>query len=245
MRNGLLAILAGAVTTAASLSGEAAVVTATWSDTSSYSGNPQSDMTITVPGVGDVTTGENVGLYTIKLGNGGVVRTSCLTPLGQTDFSTYSYNVLPFNDPGLPAIGAANSPPFTVANLRTAAEIFDTYAGQVSNPQQGWGLVAAEYSALYSGVQVTFTAQGQTDGTEAAFNTYSHNYAGNPAGYVLVPVAGQGGNVHQILLVDPSAVPEPSTVLAGGVALLVCGAAVFRGNHQRRIRLSTPGRGAV
>jgi len=221
---------------APTLTASAAVVSAEWGDTSAYSGDPSGNMTISYGG-GDISSGENIGIYHLIYGNGSGTLVECLSPQLPTDYGFLNYTVVSVTDGSVAGLGAVNSLPFTSASLLAAAQIFDTYAGTVTTQQQGWGLAAAIYSAMNPGLTVGISSPA----VQTAYNTYSQGYSGDlhPSVVLLVPYpygpypAGEPG-AGQILLVPASAVPEPATVVAGGLGLLLCGLRARRGASRGR-----------
>jgi hypothetical protein len=169
-------------------------------------------------------------------------NTVCLSLNGTLYWGNYQYTQEAFSgEMGLnPEWGTGNGPGNTGVNATSAyravcnaALLYATYKDLGTTD---WGaLQIAVWAALYNtdnsgaltGNRFSMAYNG-IDATEALAQTYLNNTLATPAGdyvgYMLKPVNGS----MQELILTPTPVPEPTTVIAGVLLLLPFGASTLR-----------------
>lgn len=186
-------------------------------DTSTWSGDPSSVLTVSVGGQ-DLTSGEIVGLYQFNNSFWGI----CLSPWGLVDYAKHSYGF----EQSPPAL---NSPAFVPGGLAAAESTFEAVLPGITTKEQAWALFGAVYTEAF-GATVSFTPQGVVDGLPAI---YAHDLSERSRlrATVMVPNPPTGqGTAGQQFLVDP--VPDGANTMAAlGAAFALVG--VLR--HKRKV----------
>jgi hypothetical protein len=199
----------------------------------------ESGFVANLPGGGTLTSGELIGLYKFTPTAGDLGTTpfwsTCLSPGGNLDYGSYTYNIESFaaawNGLHPSAWAGTTSDMYGILN---AAYLWQKYGAGVANANQGAGLALAMYKVLYDSTGdgtygaggFAVTSWGGHTAAQTAYNNYLAGLLGTSplAGSILVPTNPNGpGSGQEFILI-----PEVTTMIAGAMLLLPFGASTLR-----------------